>query len=557
MNPVRHPPPGAFGYAERAGGVTGITNRILPNMSTVRGARAGRNGATTNAHPERSAPALTVLDAKKSFGGVQVLRGIDLTIPSGTVRSIVGHNGSGKSTLVKLLSGFYPLETGTQVFVDDQSISLTSHHAAHAAGLRFVHQDLGLVLRQSAIDNLALGAGYPRRPMRTIAWQQARTQCEDLLHDLGYDIDVSVPVGQLTPGGQTGVALARALQDWGGRSRVVVLDEPTAAMSKAEFRHLADVIAELTGRGLAVVYITHHLDEVLELGGEVSVLRDGRLVDTRPVSRITGPELVRLMVGREIAAVRAAVDHRPLMYGPVMLDVSRFSTPRIHPLDFTVRAGEVLGITGLDGSGREQVASALAGISPRGGTVRACGSVVPPGNTRLAVKAGMGCTLGDRQVNGLLPTMSAGWNLTVSGVGRYRRRGLLSSHCERSDSQSWMVRLGVVPSRAELPIPLFSGGNQQKVMLGRWLRNSPKVMVLEEPTHGVDVGAQEDIHAQVRKAAADGAAVLLCSSDANELAATCHRVLVMRKGVVVAELNGEQVTVDRLESTALWEEGAA
>jgi ribose transport system ATP-binding protein len=526
---------------------------------TVPDSAARQAGETLSAERAAGAtpPALTVTGATKSFGGVRVLHDVNLSIQPGTVRSIVGHNGSGKSTLVKLLSGFYPLESGTQISIDGQPVSLTGHAAAHAAGLRFVHQDLGLVASLSAIDNLAIGAGYPRRRIGTIAWPQARRRSEQMLHDLGYDFDVSAPVGQLTPGGRTGVALARALQDWGGTARVIVLDEPTAAMSKPEFRHLAAVIAELTGRGLAVVYISHHLPEVLDLGGEVSVLRDGRLVATRAVAELSGAELVQLMVGRELTAARAAAGAGTMSTGPAVVEVSELATRRIRRLDLAVRPGEIVGITGLDGSGREEVAAALAGLLPRAGTVRVCGELVRPGNPGAAVRAGIGCTLGDRQSNGMLPTMSAGANLTVTGVARYRRRGFLSGRAERRDAQSWMTRLGVIPAREELPVRILSGGNQQKVLLGRWLRNSPKVMVLEEPTQGVDVAAQDDIHRQIRDAAAAGAAVLICSSDASELAATCRRVLVMRHGAVAAELTGDAMTVDRMESASLWEEGAA
>jgi ribose transport system ATP-binding protein len=507
--------------------------------------------------PDEVPPALTVTAATKSFGGVQVLHDIDLSIPPGTVRSIVGHNGSGKSTLVKLLSGFYPLEPGTRISIDGQPTSLGSHAAAHAAGLRFVHQDLGLIASLTAVDNLALGAGYPRRRIGTIAWQQARRRSERMLHDLGYDLDVTAPVGRLSPGGRTGVALARALQDWGGTARVVVLDEPTAAMSKTEFRHLAAVIAGLTERGLAVVYISHHLPEVLDLGGEVSVLRDGRLVATRPVAGVSGSELVNLMVGRGFTPARAVTEAAAVPIGPPVVDVSGLTTRRIRRLDLTVRRGEIVGITGLEGSGREEVTAALAGLLSRKGTIRVSGELVRPGRPGEAVRAGMGCMLGDRQSSGVLPTMSAGWNLTVTGVARYRRHGFLSRQAERRDAQSWITKLGVIPGRAELPVRILSGGNQQKVLLGRWLRQSPAVMVLEEPTQGVDVAAQHDIHRQIRDAAAVGGAVLICSSDASELVATCHRVLVMRHGVVAAELAGDDVTADRMESASLWEEGAA
>jgi ribose transport system ATP-binding protein len=502
-------------------------------------------------------PVLTITGATKSFGGVRVLHHVDLSIPPGTVRSIVGHNGSGKSTLVKLLSGFYPLEPGTRISVDGTPVSLGSHAAAHAAGLRFVHQDLGLVASLTAVDNLAFGAGYPRRRIGTIAWPRARRRSEQMLHDLGYDVDITVPVGRLSPGTRTGVALARALQDWGGTARVVVLDEPTAAMSKAEFQHLAGVIAALTGRGLSVVYISHHLPEVLDLGGEVSVLRDGRLVATRPVAELSGPELVGLMVGRELTPARTVREGSAASTGPTVAEVSGLATRRIRSLDLAVHRGEIVGITGLEGSGREEVAAALAGLLPRKGTVRVSGELVRPGKPGAAVRAGMGCTLGDRQSSGMLTTMSAGWNLTVTGVARYRRYGFLSRLAERRDSQSWITRLGVIPGRAELPVRILSGGNQQKVLLGRWLRQSPAVMVLEEPTQGVDVAAQQDIHRQIRAAAAAGGAVVICSSDASELAATCHRVLVMRHGAVAAELIGAAVTADRMESASLWEEGAA
>lgn len=498
--------------------------------------------------------ALRVSGVGKSFNGTVVLQDVGLCVRAGSIHALVGHNGSGKSTLIKVLAGFHQPDEPVEGHVFDDPVRLGDHGDAERAGLRFVHQDLGLVDSLSAVDNLALGSGYPRTG-GLIRWSSAARRTREVLSSLGYEFDVHRPVGQLSASQRAGIAIARALQDWSGKRAVVVLDEPTAAMPAHEVEVLFRAIRTLRDHGLGVVYVSHHLGEILELADDVTVLRGGRVVESRPVDGLSHDDLVELIIGSAPASSATA----PLPADPARggsadsppLRVRGLACAEVEHLDLQVAPGEIVGVLGVDGSGRDAILGALAGFSPRSGSVEVAGVPVTPGRPSAAIRAGIGYVAADRLRTGVIPHLDVVHNLTISGLSGYRRFGLVSQRAESADAGSWLRRVGVLDAKARSPILTLSGGNQQKVMVGRWLRREPAVLMLDEPTQGVDVGARALIYDLLRQAAASGRGVLVASSSTEELVELCHRVVVMAHGRQTAVVDAEQLSEDHLNALSL------
>lgn len=499
--------------------------------------------------------ALEVRGVRKSFAGVPVLRDVDLVIRPSSVHALAGHNGSGKSTLIKALAGFHSPDSEVTTVSFGRPFLLGDYAAASRAGLRFVHQDLGLVEQLDTVDNLALGAGFPLRLGGTIRWREATRRARSALAELGYDFDVRVPVGLLSAAERTGVAIARALQRWSGRPSVIVLDEPTAAMPAPEVDRLFGAIRRLRDQGLGILYVTHHLEEILALADEVTVLRNGEVVMSREVRGLIHKDLVTAIVGRQLAA---SMDNNPQAnVGPAprrVLEVEDLRTAHIHGVSLSVGAGEIVGLAGISGSGRDEVLPAIVGGIGRGGTIRVGEVVVPPRRPRAAIRAGLGFVPANRSRSALLPDFNAATNLTISSVQRYVRLGLLNHRSEVEDSLAWFHQLDVKPSNPRAPILTLSGGNQQKIIVGRWLRCVPHILALDEPTQGVDVGARQTIYLSLQQATERGGGVLISSSDSEELAAICHRVIVIVGGRIVAELTGTQLEAGSIDLICLEEQ---
>jgi ribose transport system ATP-binding protein len=488
----------------------------------------------------------------KTFGAQQALRDFDFEVRGGEVHALVGHNGSGKSTFVKVLAGYHSPDAGASAVVDDVEFELGSPVAATAAGLRFVHQDLGLVEALSAVDNYFLGALYPTRSNQLIDWHAARDATAEALGSLGFDFDPSLPVRALSPTQRTGLAIARALYGQGSGGRVLVLDEPTAALPGPEVESLFAAVRTLKRQGIATIYISHHLEEVFAIADRVTVLRDGERVTTCSVSELDEARLVELIVG-DAASAAAGARRFERTGGPPALQLDDLSSRRIHGVDLEVAAGEIVGVAGVDGSGREAVAPAVFGAVPRDGDVTVCGQRVPALRPDAAVAARMGYVPADRAADAVLAGMTVSQNLTVAGV-RTRLRGLLlDARGESDEAESWAARLGLKPARPDAPIEILSGGNQQRVVVARWLRLAPRALVLDEPTKGVDVAAVAAIWSLIAEAADNGAGVLVCSSDTGELALYCDRVIVLARGEVVGEFSGDELTGETIDALALRE----
>jgi ribose transport system ATP-binding protein len=495
------------------------------------------------------APVLTVKNLSKSFAGPLVLDDVSLTIEPGEIRALVGQNGSGKSTLIKILAGFH-LPDGGYVEVAGTPLNFGVGAASDALGMRFVHQDLGLVDMLDTIDNLALGHGYQSYRAGRISWGNERKAARKALADLGYSFDVRRPVGRLAMSERTAVAIARAMSTQGAPAKLLVLDEPTANLPSAEAERLFALTRRIAESGVAVVFVSHHFDEVFGLSDSVTVLRDGKLVTTRPVSGLTEEALIETVIGRPLEQVEH--DIREVEREKVLLDVQNLATADVlSGVSFQVHAGEIVGIAGITGSGRDEIAPAIFGGLDRGGVIKVADKPVPRQRPDLSVSRGLGLVPAQRLANAAFMASSLRENITVTKPGVHFKSLLLRKRSERSDVNKWLERLDVRPRNCEFNMSDLSGGNQQKVVICRWLRMEPKVLVLDEPTQGVDVGAKSDIHALVDEAAAAGTAVLVVSTDHEELVRLCHRVLVVRRGRIVQEISGSGLDADAITAVTI------
>jgi len=491
-------------------------------------------------------PGLVIHGLRKTFPGQVALAGVGLHLRPGQVHALLGQNGSGKSTLIKILAGVHQPDPGASATVNGEPLTLGSPGAAHHAGLRFIHQDLGLVPTLDVVDNLALGQRYQGR-----WWLSARREAaaaRSLLAELEAGIDVSLLAGQLSAAERTIVAVARALRGGVSSSGVLILDEPTASLPAAETGRLFRLVRTVAQRGTAVLYVTHRMSEVFELADWVTVLRDGRAVLNAPVSDVSHDLLIEHIVGRPVEEFYP----QPVAPGrDLALTVEGLATARLRSLDLAVRRSEIVGVAGLSGSGREDVAPALGGaIAWTGGRLATGGRVLERLDPPAAIALGIAYLPQDRKRESAIPGFTVRENLTLPQL-HTTRGGWLSLRRERADAERWLGRLAVRPPDAERVFATLSGGNQQKVVLARWMRCGARVLVLDEPTQGVDVGAKTMIYQSLTDAAREGAAVIVASSDGEELARLCDRVVVLRDGRAAAELHGAGLTADAITRQAL------
>jgi ribose transport system ATP-binding protein len=499
-------------------------------------------------HPE---VLLSVERVTKRFGRTTALADFSFDLRAGEVHALVGHNGSGKSTFVKVLAGYHQPEPGAAAVINDETFALGNPQVARSAGLRFVYQDLGLVESLDATDNMNLGSTYPSHRFRRINWRAARDDARQRLAELGYEFDVTVPAGALPLVHRTGIAIAKALQRSGPPIHVLILDEPTAALPAAEVADLFAVITKLRDTGLGIVYISHHLEEVFAISDRVTVLRDGRHVATRATKDLSESTLIDLMVGGVETYGRAGVRNTGLDGTPPVLTVTGISSGVLRDADLEVWPGEIVGIAGVAGSGREEFAGVLFGATTRRGDVTVGDHLVPPSRPDAAIARGLGLLPADRARTGLIYNLSVLENLTLPMLPARFRGVAIDRVKERQDVMTWLGKLDIRPTDPDLPVGALSGGNQQKLLLGRWLRVAPKVLILDEPTQGVDVGAVARIYGIVREYAEQGLAFLVCSSDTDELVALCDRVVILSRGAVVGEVSGADLRRDVIDRICL------
>jgi ribose transport system ATP-binding protein len=483
---------------------------------------------------------LTVRALTKHFGATLALDRVDLDVRAGEVHALVGHNGSGKSTLIKILAGFHEPQGRARVTVRGTPLRFGSAAASLGAGLRFVHQDLGLVNTLSTVENLALGVGFETGRLGRIDWGAARRRARQTMRELGYDFDVTRPVGELAAAERTGIAIARALTRTEDACLLVV-DEPTAMLPRHEVDVLFEAIRRITRRGVGVIYVSHRLDEVFSIADRVTVLRDGRRVGTYALQDLDEHRLVELMMGGAPREPQRA--DRVDLRGDRLLAVRELAGAVLRDVSFEIHGGEVVGVAGLTGSGREEVLPLLFGARKRrGGAVEVGGDALPAGSPSAAIAAGVALVPGDRHGLGSVISLLVRENFVLADARRHAGRFWhLRRGAERAEARRWTTSLDIRPPDPDAPFASLSGGNQQKVVLGKWLRMQPRVLLLDEPTQGVDVGAKAIILDLAREAASAGAAVVIASSDDAELCDCCDRVLVIRDGRIAGALGGDEI----------------
>lgn len=495
--------------------------------------------------PSQSTALLSFQSVSKRFGGTQAVDRVSFDVHAGEIVALLGENGAGKSTLIKLLAGIYPIDSGEMRF-DGQPESQWRSHSRSRQPVAFIHQDLGLVEWMTVAENVALGMGYRRR-FGLIDWRAASEAARRVMARVGCDIDPSRRVFSLTRAEKSLLAIGRALEV---QARLLVLDEPSASLPMADVERLFGVLRELRRQGMAMMYVSHRLDEVMALSDRCAVMRDGKLVATRVTAETTEAELVNLIVGKALSA--EVPKARPQAQAPVVLALQGAASGNAGPLDLQVRRGEVLGLVGLRGAGQEAISRAMFGREPlAAGRMRLQDRPLAPRCPADAIAAGVAYVAGERLEENLAGGMSVQENLFPNPVLQYEG-GFSFDRRQREarDAMALIRRFDVNPPAPAATVQQLSGGNQQKVVLARWFHLDKPVTVLEEPTAGVDVGAKRQIYAVLRERADAGMAIVVVSTDFEEVATVCTRVLVFRQGLIAAELQGTEITVERLLALA-------
>jgi rhamnose transport system ATP-binding protein len=496
-------------------------------------------------------PPLLQLNAiTKSFDAVRALKSVSFSLNSGEVHALLGENGAGKTTLIKIITGAHQPDTGT-IAINGNSVEKLTPGSAHKLGIAAIYQQPALFPDLSAAENIALGL-EPPSALRRINWSQRHQQARELLKRVGACIDPHTEVRQLSMPQQQLVEIARSL---GTGARILVMDEPTASLTQKEVELLFDVIRDLRAHGVGVIYISHRLEEIFAAADRVTVLRDGESVGSQRVSEIDKAGLIRLMVGRDVSTIYPPSQSPP---GEVVLSLSNVGCTRsqVHNVGFEVRAGEVFGLAGLVGAGRTELARVLFGITPAdSGTIQLNRRTIQIHSPQQAIEQGVAYVPEDRRRHGVILEMSVAANATLGIHRRIFPGTWLRFAAERELAKKYIRDLTIKTISPDANVNTLSGGNQQKVALARWLASGPKVLILDEPTQGVDVGAKSEIHKLIRNLAAQGLAVIMISSDLPEILGMSDRIGVMRAGTITTILDGKTADADTVMTAALGQAG--
>lgn len=491
-------------------------------------------------------PFLSVRGIRKSFGSVKVLHGVDLDLPAGSVTALLGENGAGKSTFVRILAGDHAPDEGS-IQIEGEAVQFRSVGKAREAGIRLIAQEIADAPTLSVQENINLGA-LPAR-FGLVNRGTARKRAREALEGLGADIALDTKVERLRLGERQIIEIARATI---GESRCIIFDEPTAALSDTETRRLFELIAHMRAQGIVILYITHRLDEVFEIADRVCVLRDGRVSMNAPVADVDQAAVIAAMVGRELSAVKDVYTYQADPDSKPLLEVHALSGGSFDDVDLDVAPGEIVGLYGKVGSGVPELAATLFGAETRsGGTIRLDGEPVAFSHPAQAVAKGIGFLPADRASQGLLGTRTAAENLAAPSWRRLADNGFIGHKREAAAFGTWhrVLRVRSRPDGAE-KITTLSGGNQQKVLLGRWLENRSRLLLLVEPTRGVDVGAREEIYQLLHNLAREGHGILIASSDYEDIIHAATRALVMVRGQILAKLDRDDISVANLTKVA-------
>lgn len=489
---------------------------------------------------------LEMKDICKSFPGVKVLDHVQFSLQKGELHALMGENGAGKSTLMKILGGIYSKDQGS-ISIKGSVSDIPSPDAAAKLGITIIHQELKLVPHLTIMENIFLGREFTYGKTRFIHWRKMRQEANRYLSQLGMELDPGITAGELSVGQQQMVEIAKALSM---NAEILVLDEPTAALTDREIEALFQVIEGLKQKGVGMIYISHRMEEIFRVCDRITVLRDGQYVGTKVTKETNMDELVHMMVGREIKDRFPKIEVQP---GEELLRVESLSQiGKLHNISFSVRAGEIVGIAGLMGAGRTELAKALNGILPiDGGRISVNGQEVKLKRPSDAIAAGIALVTEDRKEEGLVLPLTVRDNVSLPNHAAISKYGFINRKKEQELADHTIRKLGVKTAGSEQIIGSLSGGNQQKVVIGKWLATSPKVLILDEPTRGVDIGAKKEIYDLMNQLAKQGVAIIMISSELPEVLGMSDRILVMHEGRITGEFNrDQQVTQEEIMHAA-------
>lgn len=481
---------------------------------------------------------LTLKNITKEFPGVKALDDVTINIERGTIHGLVGENGAGKSTLIKVLAGIYQPNKG-EIILDGKPCRFNSPIEARRAGISVVHQEIKLAEPLSVAENMFLGNVQLKNGL--VDWKGMRRRAREIVEDLGMDIDINAQVSSLTVAKKQIVEIMHAINN---NSRILIMDEPSAVLTDRELEVMFRIVKQLRDEGITIIYISHRLDEIFGLCSNVSVLRDGCHIDTIPVASVDRQGLINMMVGREMG------QEYPKEVGNVggtILEVKNLSRSILQDISFEVKSGEVFGISGLVGAGRTELARAILGIDkPESGEVYVRGKKVHYRTFADAIRDGLGLIPEDRKLQGLVQIMSVKRNTTLVNMKRVLRAGVISSSLEEKLSKEYADKLHVVTPSMETEVQYLSGGNQQKVVIAKWLFQNSEILFLDEPTRGIDVGAKAEIYRLINRMAKEGKTIIMISSEMPELLGMCDRIMVMHEGHKMGELNAAEATQEKI-----------
>lgn len=489
---------------------------------------------------------LNATNITKSYDGVCALKGVSFELRAGEVHALVGENGAGKSTLIKIITGAVQADSG-EISVNGKTITQNSPHLAKSLGIAAIYQQPSVFPGLTVAENIALGLEQTEF-WETVDWKTRSQRAAELLERVGAKIDPSAEAGELTMPQQQLMEIARAL---GCHAKVLILDEPTACLSEKDTEVLFGVLRDLRSQGVGIIYISHRLDELAVIADRVTVLRDGAVITTRSMSEVGRQELIHFMVGRELSAV---FPKKTVSQGAVIFELRRLKRAGTYGegINLSVRAGEIMGLAGLVGAGRTGLAKTIFGLTPaESGEIHVHGKLVSVRTPEEAIRHGIAYLPEDRRHHGVIPQMPISTNITLASLHALVSHGAIDFESERKTAIDYMQRFAIKAPAIFSPVATLSGGNQQKVVLSRWLATKPSILILDEPTQGVDVGAKSEIHMLMGDLAAQGMAILMISSELPEILGMCDRIAVMYAGQIAGILEREEATQQKILGLAL------
>lgn len=496
-------------------------------------------------------PGKVLLEMKgigKSFPGVKALQGVNLTVREGQVHALLGENGAGKSTLIKILSGAYTKDEG-QIFFEGKPVEIKGPPDAQALGISTIYQEFNLAPHLTIAENIFLGH-LPKKG-GLVDWAAARERSKEILDGLGVALSVDTPTSALSVAEQQLVEIAKALNR---KTRILIMDEPSAVLGEKDLDNLFRVVRTLQASGIGIIYISHRLKEIFELADEVTVLKDGRYVDTKLIADVTMDDLVRLMIGRDLQDVYPKRTAKP---GEVLLEVNNLArTKLVHDVSFKLHAGEIVGFAGITGSGRTEVVRAIFGADPYTGELKISGKPYKARSPQEAIKQGIALVTEDRKGQGLLLKLPVTTNTTISGLKQLCRFGLIRLRAEVELVKEMIKQLSIKTPSPNFLVVNMSGGNQQKVILARWLSIGTRIFIMDEPTRGIDVGSKSEIYQIMAELTEKGVGIIMISSELPEVLGMSDRIMVMRQGTIVKELSRAEASEEAIMLYAVGTETA-